>query len=169
VLLRGAFVLADGGSALQALRALSGPLALALLALGLVLLLARLSARSTVYTLTDKRVVMRIGIVLTVTYNLPLRRIASAGLHLDAGGTGDLPLALLPPERIAWLHLWPHARPWRVARPEPMLRCVPDAARVAQLLSAAWGEANGMAALPRLQAAAARTGGAPAQPAWAGH
>jgi hypothetical protein len=35
------------------------------LALGLVALLAWLSARTTVYTLTDKRVVMRIGIVLT--------------------------------------------------------------------------------------------------------
>ena len=78
----------------------------------------------TVYTLTDKRVVMRIGIVLTLTFNIPYRRIAAAGLHLDTRGTGDLPLALLPPDHIAYLHLWPHARSWRVARPEPMLRSV---------------------------------------------
>jgi hypothetical protein len=41
--------------------------------LGLVALMAWLSARTTVYTLTDRRVVMRIGIVLTLTFNLPLR------------------------------------------------------------------------------------------------
>ena len=36
---------------------------------------AWLSARTTMYTLTNKRVVMRIGIVLTVSFNLPLRAI----------------------------------------------------------------------------------------------
>jgi hypothetical protein len=146
--LRLAFVLGDGGSLLDALRAAAGPLALAALALSLVALLAWLSARAAVYTLTDKRVVMRIGIVLTLTFNLPYKRIAAAGLHLDAGGTGDLPLTLLPGDHIAWLHLWPHARPWKLARPEPMLRSVPDAQRVARLLSQAWSAATGIAAAP---------------------
>ncbi len=50
-------------------------------------------------------------------------------------------------DSIAYLHLWPHARPWRAARPEPMLRCVPQAAQVAQLLSQAWSQETGAAAL----------------------
>ena len=33
---------------------------------------------STAYTLTNRRVVMRIGIVLTLSFNLPLKRIAAA-------------------------------------------------------------------------------------------
>jgi hypothetical protein len=78
---------------------------------------------------------------------------------------------LLPPDRIALLHLWPHARPWRVSRPEPMLRCVPDAAAVARLLTQAWSEATGLAAEPRAAAprpeAAAPAGNG--QPALAGH
>ena len=45
------------------------------LALGLLLGTAWFSARSTLYTLTNKRVVMRIGIVLTLTFNLPFKRI----------------------------------------------------------------------------------------------
>jgi len=173
VLLRAGFVYGDTGSLAAALRATPGPLALAALALGLVALLAWLSARSTVYTVTNKRVVMRIGIVLTLSFNIPLRRIATAGLHLDAGGTGDLPLALLPPDHIAYLHLWPHARPWRLARPEPMLRSVPEAARVAQILSQAWTEATGLN--PARAPEAARAGDAPdapsgrGQPALAGH
>lgn len=145
---RAAVVLADGGDAAAALRAVVLLAPLALLAIGIALGLAWLTARTTVYTLTDRRLVMRIGIVLTVTYNLPLRRIASAGLRLDRDGHGDLPLALLPGDKIAFLHLWPHARPWCFARPEPMLRSVPDAAAVAQRLSAAWSAATGLAAVP---------------------
>jgi hypothetical protein len=171
VLLRAAFVFDDTASVAAALRATLGPLALAAIALGLIGLMAWLSARSTVYTLTDRRVVMRIGIVLTLTFNIPYKRIATAGLHLDSDGCGDLPLTLLPPDRIALLHLWPHARPWRVSRPEPMLRCVPDAAAVARLLTQAWSEATGLAAEPRAAAprpeAAAPAGNG--QPALAGH
>ena len=130
VVLRAAFVLGDGGSARRRRCARRcGRWRWPALALGLVALMAWLSARATVYTLTDKRVVMRIGIVLTLTFNLPFKRIAAAGLHLDADGSGDLPLTLLPGDRIAYLHLWPHARPWRLARPEPMLRSVPEAQR----------------------------------------
>jgi hypothetical protein len=114
-------------------------------AIGLMTLMAWLSARATVYSLTDKRVVMRIGIVLTLTFNIPFKRIEAAGLHLDASGTGDLPLTLSGDDRIAWLHLWPHARPWRLERPEPMLRCVPQAAEVARLLAQAWSRSTGVA------------------------
>jgi hypothetical protein len=78
--------------------------------------------------LTNRRVVMRIGIVLTLTFNLPCKRIVGAGLRLDANGSGDLALTLRGEDRIAYLHLWPHARPWKLARPEPMLRSVPQAA-----------------------------------------
>ena len=136
--LRAGFVLADGESANQATRAVLMLLPLALAAVLTALALAWLSARTTVYTITDKRVVMRIGIVLGLTLNLPLKRIANAGLNVGANGIGDLPLKLAKGEVIAFLHLWPHARPWRAAQPEPMLRCVPDAAEVARILARAW-------------------------------
>jgi hypothetical protein len=157
LVLRVVFLVSDGAALTDALRSTAGPLALAALGLALVALMAWLSARSTVYTLTDRRVVMRIGIVLTLTFNIPFKRIAAAGLHLDAGGTGDLPLTLLGSDRIAFLHLWPHARPWRLGKPEPMLRSVPQAAGVARVLTEAWSQATGVAA----PAAAAPTCAAP--------
>ena len=159
LVLRLAILVNDGAALTEALRSTVGPLALASLGLALVALMAWLSARSTVYTLTDKRVVMRIGIVLTLTFNIPFKRIAAAGLHLDAGGSGDLPLTLLGTDRIAYLHLWPHARPWRLGRPEPMLRSVPQAALVARVLTEAWSQATGVAA------SAAPAPASPAQPA----
>ena len=137
--------LADGEGLREALGGLTLLVSVAALAIGLLVLLAQLSARTTLYTITDRRVVMRVGIVLTMTFNLPFSRIASAGLRQHGDGTGDLPLAL-GEASIGYAHLWPHARPWRLARPEPMLRCVPDAVRVGRLLADAWAQTTGGAA-----------------------
>jgi hypothetical protein len=35
------------------------------------------------------------------------------------------------------LLLWPHVRPWRLTHVEPMLRCVPEARVVADILAGA--------------------------------
>ena len=151
--LRLAFVVADGGVAAEAVKAIAMLLPLALLAIAISATLAWLSSRTTVYTITDKRVVMRIGIVLSMTFNLPLKRLATAGLRLNADGSGDIPLALAGSDTIAYLHLWPHARPWRVAKTEPMLRCVPNAAEVSSLLANAWAQVNGISAVKSTPAA----------------
>jgi hypothetical protein len=142
-----ASALADGEGLREALGGLALLVSVALLAIGLLVLFAHLSARSTLYTITDRRVVMRVGIVLTMTFNLPFTRIASAGLRLHRDGSGDLPLELREAS-IGYAHLWPHARPWRLAKPEPMLRCVPDALRVGRLLADAWAQETGGAARP---------------------
>lgn len=137
-------------------------------ALGMLAFIAWLSARSAIYTVTNRRVVMRIGVVLTLTFNIPFKRIAAAGLHLKAEGHGDLPLQLAGDDRIAYLHLWPHARPWRVGQPEPMLRCVPEAAAVARTLAQAWAAETGVqlpATSPAATASTATTEPTPAGPA----
>jgi hypothetical protein len=97
--------------------------------------LGYLAARTTVYTITSRRLVMRIGIALPMTLNLPFKVIASAAARINRDGTADIPLTLAPPNRLAFLILWPHCRPWSLRRPEPMLRAVPDGARVAEILS----------------------------------
>lgn len=134
VLWRGASSLLDGVGVLTALATSVWTLPLAALALGFISGLAWLVARNTVYTLTDRRIVMRVGIVLTVTFNLPLRRIDTARLHPLPNGAGDVALVLHADDRIGYLHLWPHVRPFRFNRTEPMLCALPDAANVARLL-----------------------------------
>jgi hypothetical protein len=114
-------------------------------AIGLLALLAWLIARTTVYTITNRRVVVRFGIALPMTVNFPFSRIESAALRTYADGTGDLPIALVPGERLSYLIMWPHVRPWRIARPEPMLRGVPDAGHAAEILSRALAAAAGIA------------------------
>lgn len=112
------------------------------------------AAKATVYTITNRRVAMRIGVALTLTLNLPFTCIGSAALRTRRGGTGDIPLALTGPQRMAFLAIWPHARPWHLNRAQPSLRCIPDAARVAGVLAEAL---RAHAATAPAQAAPVRT------------
>jgi Bacterial PH domain len=119
--------------------------AVALAPLALVCLFAWLSSRTTFYTITDRRLVFSVGIALPVTINLPFAKVACADLQTWRDGSGSIVLALIPTERLAYLAIWPHARPWRLARAEPMLRCIPEAERVAHTLARALATSAGMA------------------------
>jgi hypothetical protein len=132
----------DGASFGQTLMALAGMLPLIVLALGLIGGIAWLMARTTVYTITNKRVVMRVGVVLSITFNLPFSQIASAGWRARGEHGGDIVLNLAGTDRIAYLHLWPHVRPWQLKRTQPMLRGLSDAAAVAQTLATALQQAE---------------------------
>jgi hypothetical protein len=140
---RAVAAIVDGGSATEAATAVAWLLPLALVAVGIFVLMGWLVGQTAYYTITSRRVVMRIGIVLTVTFNIPFRVIESAGLQKYADGTGDIALALSGDDRIAYLHLWPHVRPWHLKRPQPMLRSVTEATAVAQLLASAIAAAEG--------------------------
>ncbi|MEY3095963.1 MAG: photosynthetic complex putative assembly protein PuhB [Burkholderiaceae bacterium] len=138
LLLRGSFMYTDTGSVAQTAAAVSWLGLLFLVALGLFAWLSLLIAKTTVYTITDKRLVMRIGIVLNLSFNIPLRRIQAADVRRLANGTGEIAISLHPDDKIAYPHLWPHARPWHLANPQPMLRGLPKVGPVASLFEAAW-------------------------------
>jgi hypothetical protein len=116
---------------------------LGVLALGLLTLLAWLNARVTRYTITDRRIVIRGGVAMSVSVNLPFERIVTASHRQRSGGFGDLPVQLDSETRPSWIILWPHVRPWRFASVQPMLRSVPNSAEVARLLADALVEFNG--------------------------
>ena len=103
-------------------------------AIGLLGLLAWLNARETLYTLTDKRLVLRFGVALPMTVNIPLSRVEAADLKIHRDGTGDIAFRVARPERVSWLVFWPHVRPWQWSRPQPCLRGIRNPARVAELL-----------------------------------
>ncbi len=102
---------------------------------GILYGLAYMQARSAVYTLTNKRVAMRIGAALTMTLNLPYVCIGTAKLDLKPSGSGTLAFELIGDTRLSYLMSWPHVRPWRIARTQPALRCIPDAEAVARIFA----------------------------------
>lgn len=156
---RGLYVSSQGAVLADALMAMLWLLPFALFALGALAFVAWLTARASWYTITDRRVVMRIGVVLEITFNFPFRLIEEARLAVHGrDGSGDIALVFVPGEQVAYAHLWPHVRPWRFARSEPMLRCIPRAAEVARLLAAAIASASGGQVLPVCAPAANDTG-----------
>lgn len=139
-------------------RTLAGLLCLTLMAgvaISALILFAVLVSRSTVYTLTDRRVVLRIGIALTMSINLPLSLVDSASVRIARDGSGNIPLSMHGRQKLGYAVLWPHVRPWRFNQPQPMLRALKDAANVAALLSEALAATvpAGAAAEPSVQAA----------------
>lgn len=102
-------------------------LAVALLGLGVLAVLARAQAKSTIYTLTNKRVVLRFGVALPKCVNVPLALVGTA--DAKPAGAGMVDVSLTPTVRfpLAYLQMWPHVRPWKFGSPQPMLRAVPEA------------------------------------------
>ena len=114
-------------------------LVLGLIVCAILLIVALMQAKSTVYTITNRRVAMRIGAALTMTLNLPFRKIANASLGLRKDGHGSIALELMEDDgaRLSYIMTWPHVRPWKMKQTQPALRCIADAKTVAGILSEA--------------------------------
>lgn len=101
---------------------------------GLLSGLAWLMARATIYTITNKRVVLRYGVAIRKYINIPFSAVTAARLKSHGNSAGSVAIATTDEARVPYLHLWPHTRPFRYSAPEPMLRAIPDAHHVAQIL-----------------------------------
>ena len=104
--------------------------------LGLVALFAWLHARATVYTITTHRVVMRIGVALSTTWNLPFKQIRSADLA-KRDKDGDIVLRLSETGRVRWLIFWPHVKFGSRLDACPTMTAIREPERVAHLLKEA--------------------------------
>ncbi len=144
-LIQAAWRYADGSTLAGATKPFLWLIPMGLVASGVLAALAYASASTTVYTMTTKRLVMRIGMAYSVTLNVPFKQVDGASIRLFANGSGDIPLKLAAGERVAYILLWPHARPFHFRNPQPALRCIPEADKVATLLAAAL---NGAPAAP---------------------
>jgi len=114
------------------------PLALVgLVACALIFGLAYMQARAAVYTLTNKRVAMRIGAALTMTLNLPYTQIGTAKLDKRGRNSGTIAFELIGDTRFSYILCWPHVRPWHFARTQPALRSIEDAPEVARIFAEA--------------------------------
>lgn len=123
----------------QAVMAAMPSMVLGLAVLGACVAFAWAIARTTRYTVTSERCLIEYGIALEATLSVPWRRVAAVSLALSRDGTGSIPLTLKPGQEVSALKLWPHLRLRRcgLGRAEPMLRGVPDAARVGELVARA--------------------------------
>ena len=109
--------------------------ALGVAGLGVLNLLAWLSMRSTLYILTDTRLIMRIGMAIETRINVPLKHIGAAHLKKRGSHHGDIAFELQGERLLGYLLMWPHVRPFQLARPQPMLRGIAEPEKVAGLIA----------------------------------
>lgn len=127
----------NGQDLVTALVAAAWVAPIGIVGLGLLIGLAYLNSRTTVYTLTNRRLVMRFGAALTKAINIPYKIIEGADVNQKADGSGDVAVTLVKPNKISIVLLWPHARPGFIAQPQPSLRCLRDASKAAAVLAEA--------------------------------
>jgi hypothetical protein len=118
------------------LRSLAWSIPPALGVLGLLAIIAWLYARTTVYTITTRRVVIQSGLALPSAVNLPFRKVSSADMKTFTDETGDIELTMSGP-RLLYSMLWPNVRLLRLKRPTPMLRALEQPHMVAEILGGA--------------------------------
>jgi len=123
----------DTGNGFAVLGALAWSVPLALAVLGMLALVAWLYAVNSVYTITNKRVVIQSGLAFQTAVNLPFTKINSADLATFEDGTGDIELLMGGP-RLLYSMVWPNVRLFRLKRPVPVLRALPKPQVVAETL-----------------------------------
>jgi hypothetical protein len=135
VVIHGASQLYQGVSAGEVLMSAGWQVLLGATAVAILAILARAYARTTVYTLTDKRLVMRTGVALPMMVNIPLEIVTSADLRGFNDGSGDIIFTVDRKKKLSYMMLWPNVRSWHFRRVQPALRSIADVRSVAAALA----------------------------------
>ena len=125
----------DGQGAAAIVAACAWIATLGLCAAGILCLLAWLTARATVYSITSGRLLMRFGIAVPLTINFPCALVQSANLKRFADGSAELSVRLDKRVRVGWFVTWPHVRPGHFMQPQPTLRGLRNADEPAAILA----------------------------------
>jgi hypothetical protein len=115
-------------------------------AIGVLSLLAYYTSRETVYSITSRRVLLRHGVAVPMTMNIPFKSIEAADMSSFGDKTGDLALKVRTDQRVGYLITWPHLRPGFITQPQPSFRALSDAQAAAQILAQALAADAGQAA-----------------------
>ena len=79
-----------------------------LFVVGVIVGISALYGKTTIYSLTNRRLILRTGAAVPIHVNFPLEQIASADLKVFSDGTGDIALKLENSDKLYWLLLWPN-------------------------------------------------------------
>ncbi|MEM8983288.1 MAG: photosynthetic complex putative assembly protein PuhB [Pseudomonadota bacterium] len=101
--------------------------------------LAYLTTRASAYTITDRRVIIDLGVALPMRVDVPIRLIQRADLLRHSDGSGDIVFTLTGEDRAKYFVFWPHVRPFRWLRVQPTLRSIVDIDGATRALATASG------------------------------
>ena len=107
----------------------------AVILFALMALYARAVAKTSLYTLTNHRVVMRVGIAISASFNLPFAQISGADFRVGSDGSGDVALTLKSGHGLSGSVFFPHQRGGLWRKLSPQMICLADAKAVAEKLA----------------------------------
>jgi hypothetical protein len=126
--------ISDGSNLAQIAASVGWQFTMAISALAVLCLLGWLYTRSTVYTITNQRLVMRFGVAIPMMINIPWSKIEAVNMRRFDDGSGDIEFTLESSKRMSYLMLWPNVKSWRFSPVTPTLRSINDADQVAATL-----------------------------------
>ncbi|GAB5414631.1 MAG: photosynthetic complex putative assembly protein PuhB [Congregibacter sp.] len=129
------FQLSQGRSVGETLLGSSWMLALGVAAVAILAGMAAAYAKTTVYTLTDKRIVLRSGVAMPMMVNIPLNTVTAADMRAFGDGSGDIIFSVERRKRLSHILLWPNVRPWKFTPVQPAFRSVQNIEAVAAALA----------------------------------
>ena len=98
-----------------------------LIGMGALALIGVLMARTSCYTLTNRRIILHIGVSFDRTISIPLSAVTNARIRpRGRKGMGDLAFEVKDVGGLNYMNLWPHARALHFMPPQPALRALPD-------------------------------------------
>jgi len=109
-------------------------------ALLILYVLAFLYSKKSHYVLTNERLLILTGLTVEKRISVPLSQVGAAHLKMRGQDVGTIALEISGSRQIGYLVLWPHARPLRFSKPQPLIRVVKNAPEVAKLLTEAVSE-----------------------------
>jgi len=96
--------------------------------------LAATQTYSTVYIITENRVIIKTGAALSFLISMPFKKIKEVNLQKRGASIGTISFELLSEKRVPYISCWPSVRPWRFKRTQPAFSCIGSVDEVATIL-----------------------------------
>ena len=96
--------------------------------------LAAIQAYSTVYIITENRVIIKTGAALSFLISMPFKKIKEVNLQKRGASIGTISFDLFSKKRVPYISCWPSVRPWKFKKTQPAFSCVRSVDEVATIL-----------------------------------
>ena len=105
-----------------------------ILASFILMALAGIQSQSSVYIITENRVIIKSGAALSFLISIPFKKIKAVNLQKRKGSLGTISFELSSGKRVPYISCWPSVRPWKLKNTEPAFSCIEDVDEVATIL-----------------------------------
>ena len=100
----------------------------------ILMALAKIQSQSSVYIITENRVIIKSGAALSFLISMPFKKIKAVNLQKRKGSLGTISFELNSGKRVPYISCWPSVRPWRFKNTEPAFSCIENVDEVATIL-----------------------------------